>query len=1537
MDSQESEPAQSYDDISQLCDEYQRLWKVRSTPPELARFFDGTIVVSPETLFRALLNIDIDERRLRGLETPTATYTTIFPQWKDIILSVSEPSDEPLSNPSTEDTFIATDESVDETFSLPPPEQPTIRSDSKNHDPAHLTPERIGRYIIERVLGKGGYGQVFLARDTQLERHVALKVPHAHRLVAADIEEFLAEARTLASLDHPAIVPVYDFDRYGEGCFVVTKFIEGETLTQRLKRAPMTPTDAIRLLHRVAETLNYIHLKGVVHRDIKPSNLMLEVSGDCYITDFGLALRDFDYGLEPGHMGTMSYMSPEQARGESHLVDGRSDLFSLGVVMYELLTGARPFTGENWQAINVMICYNDPLPPRQRVPSIPKELERICLKLLSKRANDRYPTAQDLADDLQHVLADPNIAPTVLPRPISDSTNSSFSDSRHRLVGIIPRGLRSFDQEDSMFFRELLPGPRNRDGLPDSLTFWKRRIESTKENDLFRVGVIYGPSGSGKSSFLKAGLLPMLESRVTVVFVEASGGNTEYRLQKSLSLRCPDLPGDSALSECLSRLRRETGSVKSRNVLIVIDQFEQWLHDWDSSADAELAVALRQCDGQHVQCLLLVRDDFWLAMSRFAETLEVDLLRTRNLAMVDLFDKRHARKVLAEYGRGYARLPDNLRELTKSQNAFLDQAIDGLAEADKVIPVQLATFSEIMKSRDWDVKSLNDLGGVEGVGVRFLEESFSTANAPAPNRSLEKPAQAVLRSLLPDADTNIKGAMRSEAELQAVSGFASEPQVFRQLMQILDTELRLITPTESSRQGESDTDNTVQIRFYQLTHDFLVPAVRSWLERRQQLTLTGRASMRLADRTEVWTARPSQRHLPSWLEWVSFLLFTRSRQRDTNQQRMMKAANRRHVISSFLAIVGAVLLSVAAVQFQQRSTAHSAIEQLTTADNSQLSGIIDRLETVPSWSKPLLSELMETNDVQTPTGLRARLSLLRLDPKNKEVFTAVEERVLTVEMDAVPAIREELQLSPLRENYESRLWKLANDETETSESRFRAALLLASYVPPTDAESKKQWASISDHTSRQLIQRTVRDPLNSDLASRAIMPARKEILPFLLSTQSDEEAKPANRRAATSLILALADDLPSVLLEAFLNADEEQLTSLLLPISDRFKDLRSDIEKAVGVSPALTARGKQQQFTANRQVNAAALMAQQGHGERTWELLKHSQIPNTRTGLIRRLKRVNVNPQVLLDELGTASDGGIISAMIFAVMNYADTSLTHDQRDTLQEYCRTAFHSNPSRDVHGAAEWALRKLNDASWVDAKIDELSRQEQNPEMQWAINTEKLTFVQIDDESPLEVSSTEITVEQFLRFRPAHTLLPDKYSGVDSPVIQLTWLDAVKYCRWLTSKEGLSEDEQCYPPDVDISSRLDTNYKSRRGYRLLTTAEWETAAYGISTTLLPTGYLSSEVPDYGWVLNSGINRVQSVYGKRPNSQGLFGMLGNATEWTSWPFDWDPDGTKPHRGPRYSTVSNDLERLLLNGKIAPVVRYYSIGFRVCRHRLGL
>lgn len=800
--------------VDLLCDQFEAAYQ-RGEQPRIEDFLARAGDGDAERLLSELVQLEMALLQRDGRSSNSEEYRRRFPN-----LRLS--SDRSLDRSGVyAGAFIDETSGGEQEFSA-----------GQDRDEAVELPSRIGRYRIQRVLGKGGFGMVYQARDEQLNRLVAIKVPHA-KLISRpeDAATYVNEARMVANLDHAGIVPVYDVGSADQfPCYIVSKFIEGSDLATRSQQHRMKFSQSADLVATVAEALHYAHKQGLVHRDVKPGNILISKDGQPYVVDFGLALREESVGQGPRYAGTPAYMSPEQARGEGHRVDGRSDIFSLGTVFYELLVGRRAFKGDTVPEVFEQITSYEPRPPRQYDDRIPKELERICHKSMAKRASERYSTALDMASDLRLFLreqsllqpsttpgtpypspATPQHAPTTPNLALSTPQVTSpqlFADSQP--IKIVPKGLRSFDAHDADFFLELLPGARDREGLPDSLRFWKTRIEQTDAEQTFTVGLIYGPSGCGKSSMVKAGLLPRLSEEVIAVYIEATPTETEARLLANLHKRCPTLEEKLSLKETLAALRRGAGIPVGKKVLIVIDQFEQWLHAKRNEEHTELVAAIRQCDGGRVQCIVMVRDDFWMAATRFMRELEVWLVEGENSAAVDLFPIRHAEKVLTAFGRAYSALPADFAQLTADQKGFIAESIDGLSEDGKVICVRLALFAEMMKGKSWTPATLKEVGGAKGVGVTFLEETFSASTAPPEHRYHQKAARAVLAALLPDSGTDIKGAMRSRAELMAASGYTDRLKDFADLLRMLDIQIRLITPTDP--EGIENTLTGIEVK-----------------------------------------------------------------------------------------------------------------------------------------------------------------------------------------------------------------------------------------------------------------------------------------------------------------------------------------------------------------------------------------------------------------------------------------------------------------------------------------------------------------------------------------------------------------------------------------------------------------------------------------------------------------------------------------------------------------------------------------------------
>jgi formylglycine-generating enzyme required for sulfatase activity len=1035
-----------------------------------------------------------------------------------------------------------------------------------------------------------------------------------------------------------------------------------------------------------------------------------------------------------------------------------------------------------------------------------------------------------------------------------------------------------------------------------------------------------------------------------------------------------------------------------KKVVLVLDQFEQWLHAQREGTNPALVQALRQCDGQHVQCLLLVRDDFWMATTRFMRDLEIRLVEGDNSTAVDLFEPRHARKVLAAFGRAFGALPQGAA--TPEQERFLDEAVAGLAREGTVIPVRLSLFAEMIKGKPWTPATLQQVGGTEGIGVTFLEGTFSATTAPPEHRLHQRAARAVLKALLPEHGSDIKGHLRSQQELLDASGYARRPQEFGELLRILDTELRLITPTDpegieaedrevksEEREAPAGDPQASGGQYYQLTHDYLVPALRQWLTRKQRETRRGRMQLLLAERAALWSAKQESQQLPGWWEWANLLIHTRHKDRTALERRMLSAATRRHLLQAgvlllLLSVFGWALVEV----YRGPLKAATLVHELASADTSQVSRIIGELASRRRWAESDLRGLANAPSLSRKQRLHVSLALLPWDPDQKSYLY---ERMLEADPDEFPYISNTLREQGHAEALVTQLRELMQTETN-SDRRFRAACALASYDPRNP--DWEHWATLITDKLVKLNSQEEAEKWNVIVTYSGVANDIQGSLSRILTESDRPESE--RLRAATMLVFyafqSIEGRMTAMMLDTEGTVYQQLLVNFLADQRHSADVFRAELDKKL--------RPDAPENDTKRYAHAAVVVLQQDQwNEYTWPLspqaeriiwpmLRQGRDPRLRSYLIHRLSSVSLNPDTLLKQYQAEQDVVAKRALLLSLGEFPVFKLPARRPQPLMDDLLHTYRNHPDRGLHAALDWLLRQQWKLGVDLQRIDRELAEQQPGAKEWYVNHQEQTLVTFRSPGDFEMGSPadepdrqedetrhltriprsfalatkEVTVEQFQRFLKDHRdpAVAARWAKTlekcdpETPVVGVTWFEAAQYCRWLSEQEGIPEGQRCYPliQDIKPGMQMPADYLARTGYRLPTEAEWEYACRAGAATSRPYGVAEELLGDYAWYLSNSRNRTWPVGSKKPNDHGLFDMLGNAWEWCQdayAPYPQGPGGQMVEDREDKQPITAVQDRVLRGGgfvsgagearsaarfKFPPQAPYPLAGLRVAR-----
>jgi eukaryotic-like serine/threonine-protein kinase len=933
-----------------------------------------------------------------------------------------------------------------------------------------------------------------------------------------------------------------------------------------------------------------------------------------------------------------------------------------------------------------------------------------------------------------------------------------------------------------------------------------------------------------------------------------------------------------------------------------------------------------------------------MSVSRFFRMLDAPLSDT-NCTAVELFDIHHAATVLTAFGRAFGALPRVSATSMKEEKAFITQSVTELSQKGQVIPVHLSVFAEMVKGQEWKPATLHAVGGWRGLGVKFLDKAFGEG-APPYRQNHQRAAREILNCLLPASGVDIKGRVHSRSELLTASGYADRLDDFEELVRVLDSELKLVTPIDRSTIGGGEPH-------YQLTHDFLVPALREWLAAKQMETRSGRAELRLAERAALWGDRREPRQLPTIAEWLTIAVLTAHHRWSRPEREVMKAAARRHLFrAASVFVVGLATVMAAGVAYGYYM-AQYLVERLLVAETTRVPGFVDELAPFRPWANRALRAAADDSARSSSDRLHARLALL---PAGLVKPESLIDPLLVASPQAFRAILG--MLTPHREELTRPLWTVAQSADQNRERRLRAACALATFDP-----FEAKWRQIAPDVAHMLLGE---NPLLVNEWVDMLSPVGRSLLGPLADVSAGLSDASA-RRLATSILADYARADPEQLVELLINADPEQF-AVFLPGVKSHRGVAIPIlqNRAAGGHPNFpTRRGsdpseKEADTLARHRATAAVALLRLGLPDAVWPLLVSSPDPRVRTETIQAAAHLGADPDLLAERLLHEPDASARAALLLALADCALRAPDQAWAVRTLPHVLDTYRTDPDPGVHGAARLLLRRAGKSRDVRQIDDGLEGAGIRGKSRWFVDGGN-TMVVIDPigsdpalsagrsiDRVFAISSTETTLEQFLRFRRFHPYQKKLGTDPEYPVGIITWYDAVAFCAWLDEETHVPVEERCYPPVDQIKEGMEMppDYLHRTGHRLPTFAEWHYAASALATTSRHYGERDGLLAGYAWFQDNSGELLHQVGSLKPNALGVFDVYGSMLEWCQETMAfYHKSMTRDVEDPSPATGNNEriicsgaynFEAARLNsrylGPISPVTQWDNIGFRVAR-----
>lgn len=1523
--------------------------------------------------------------------------------------------------------------------------------------------QKVGRYTLIDEAGRGGFGRVWQVEDAKLGRRIALKQMSPHVARNEDLRRrFIAEARVSARLEHPGVVPVYDLDQLDEiHPYYTMKLVKGETLDGAIARfhqlrLPSAPTShslefqkLLGVFVSICRTVEYAHAHNVIHRDLKPQNIILGDYGETIVLDWGLAkvfqpqtesaergadssiIASLDTGqTQPGSVqGTPIYMSPEQAGGRNDLVTPRTDIYALGVILYQLLTGTIPFAGHSTVEVLERVRQGRFASPRSLNPSVPKALEAVCLKAMATQPENRYALVRELREDVERYLADEPV------NVFEESWGASIMRwGRHHRATVMATFVLLITAVVALSISTLVINHERiaRQKALDVAQSEQRRRLQTKVDSLLSANPEAVPA-----------LLEELWQEEELVLPRLQ----DLRQSQDLSAR-ERLRVDLALIRAEPTLRR---SIQDRMLRAEVDEIlgiRQALAAYREESIAELwpiasneqeedsvrlraSCALARLDPSSPNWDTVVRHVASALASQNPATIAnwIDAFRPVGAALIpalqDIYqgeqnDTTHAllATILAEFGGDDVALLVDLVE-TSTPESF-HHLIPKLEPHKNVAVPRLRQRLDAELQPDWNDSRDDHWAEPSAAVVRRIQEGQGTIHDRfAIAQSL--PLDAFLKAaedLRPCGYRPIRvRPYRGKDCLQTSALWTRDARKWRLAEGVTASEMERI-----HHQMEADGYIAEDLAGYVVDENGnrVDRFCGLWAERPEagyRSVLVVGEKLGVAPRvTSDYLCRRLQEFFSAESELRYCGVYWRS-----------QGAFQWHVIggpapgyreSGFETRLSPSHLLVD-VSMVYRTAPKEPFDACAFYELGPLQGILspesakafrEGVEALFRGDTQLAVERLaivsEAFELFYPAhNLLAITYAKRGDSAGATAALERRDRVVARMGNALDVLQspqlkgtvtEALEIEPafyraMVNVYLGEGQKALNvfDEWLARFAHYDDVLFMGACVystaagelakqSVTPASSAGQLDRLQAYRSRaiELLARVAQlapeDRMNQYLAHPLLDPIR-ETKEFQRLVDDDG----FNRRYSAVWLPTLGYSLEFRELHGLTPEKHLEYCARLAQEQFRPRSL------TVCVSPAGTAAAasvwhrpivseKARSSDASRKINAALALAHMGDANVISRFLGQQADPSMRAGLIHRLARAGVSGAVFAS-LADNVDPWVQQAMILAIGDSVSGAALPDGEDLITETLKQ-YRENPHPGVHSAADWLLRGRGQEQQLRQIDQEIQGLPPRGDRQWYVNTHGHTLAVV--QGPVEfwmgspgyepgrmadellhhrrisrtfaIATKETTAAQFRQFAP-HFSYRQAYSPRDdTPIVDVNWYDAARYCRWLSEKEGLAEEQMCFPPldEIGPEMRLPPDCLSRTGYRLPTEAEWEYACRAGSQAPYFFGEDIRLLSEYAWdVANSG-GHGNPVGSRLPNGLGMFDMLGNVGELClEMYFGYEyrlhgsiddspllhPDGQRVVRGGSFISDYDGIRsaRRFPGNRTEP---YFDVGFRIAR-----